>query len=84
LRNKTPAERALEVICAKAGVPFEEFQILLEKSQGINATERIFPQSSYMMVKDSYLKQSEIPQEEWAELFQHIKKPKRNFGKGTK
>lgn len=84
MRNKTPAERALEVICAMADVPFEEFQRLLEKSQGNNASERPFPQSSYKMVKDSYFNQSEIPQEEWGELFQHIQKPKSNFGKGNK
>jgi hypothetical protein len=28
-RNKTPAERALELVCAKAGISFAEFQVLL-------------------------------------------------------
>jgi len=84
MRNKTPAERALEVICTMADVPFEDFQILLEKSQGNNASERPFPQTSYKMVKNSYFNQSEIPQEEWGELLQHIKKPKSNFGKDMK
>ncbi len=46
-RNKTPAERALEVICTMAGVSFEEFEEQLKKSQGNTATERAFPESSY-------------------------------------
>ncbi len=30
-RNKTHAERALELICTMAGVPFNEFQEMLKK-----------------------------------------------------
>ena len=79
-RNKTPAERALEVICTMAGVSFEEFQEQLKKSQGNTATERAFPESSYDMVKTNYFKKSSISQSEWKELYQHITNPKSNFG----
>lgn len=79
-RNKTPAERALEVICTMAGVSFEEFQEQLKKSQGNTATERAFPKSSYNMVKTNYFKNSSINQSEWKELYQHITNPKSNFG----
>jgi hypothetical protein len=80
-RNKTPAERALEVICCMAGVPFKEFQELLEKSQGSKASVRAFPESSYNMVRDSYFKSSSISQAQWKELYEHTKNPKSNFGK---
>lgn len=79
-RNKTPAERALEVICSMAGVSFKEFEELLEKSQGSKATQRQFPESSYKMVKDNYFKHSSVSQTQWKELVDHIKKPKDNFG----
>ena len=46
-RNKTPAERALEVICTMAGVSFEEFQEQLEKSQGDKASKRAFPEQRF-------------------------------------
>ena len=59
-RNKTPAERALEVICTMAGVSFEEFQEQLEKSQGDKASKRAFPETSYNMVKTNYFKNSSI------------------------
>ena len=79
-RNKTPAERALEVICTMAGVSFDEFQELLKKSQGDKAREREFPESSYNMVKTNYFKNSSISQSEWKEIYQHISNPKSNFG----
>lgn len=79
-RNKTPAERALEVICTMAGVSFDEFQELLKKSQGDKAKEREFPESSYNMVKTNYFKNSSISQSEWEEIYQHISNPKSNFG----
>lgn len=79
-RNKTPAERALEVICTMAGVSFEEFQELLKKSQGNKASERDFPETSYNMVKTNYFKNSSINQQEWKELYQHITNPKSNYG----
>ena len=80
-RNKTPAERALEVICTMAGVSFKEFEELLEKSQGNKASKRDFPLSSYLMVKNSYFKNSSINQAQWKELYEHISNPKSNFGK---
>lgn len=80
-RNKTPAERALEVICTMADVSFEEFQEQLKKSQGNTATEREFPESSYNMVKTNYFKKSSISQQEWKDLYQHITNPKSNFGR---
>jgi cytochrome P450 len=73
-RNKTPAERALEVICTMAGIPFSEFEQLLKKSQGDRARERDFPESSYF-------NNSSISKDEWRKLFQHCKEPKSNFGK---
>jgi len=79
-RNKTPAERALEVICTMAGVSFEEFEEQLKKSQGNTATERAFPESSYKMVKKQYFKNSSISKTEWKEIYEHIKNPKANFG----
>ena len=79
-RNKTPAERALEVICTMAGVSFDEFLDQLEKSQGDKASKRDFPESSYHMVKTNYFKNSSISQTEWKEIYQHISKPKTNFG----
>jgi hypothetical protein len=82
MRNKTPAERALELICTMADIPFEDFEDLLRKSQGDKATERQFPQSSYRMVKKNYLKGSGIDKKQWNDLYQHLKKPKSNFGKG--
>ena len=39
-RNKTPAERALELICAKANLSYEEFIVLVEKSQGEKSKSR--------------------------------------------
>ena len=80
-RNKTPAERALEAICTMAGVPFKEFEELLEKSQGDKASERVFPESSYEMVRDSYFKNSSVSKAQWKELYEHISNPKTNFGK---
>jgi hypothetical protein len=80
-RNKTPAERALEVICSMAGVSFEEFEDLLKKSQGEKAGERSFPESSYEMVRKSYFKDSSITASQWRELYEHLKNPKTNFGK---
>ena len=80
-RNKTPAERALEAICTMAGVPFQEFEELLEKSQGNKASKRDFPESSYDMVRNSYFKNSSINQAQWKELYEHISNPKLTFGK---
>ena len=80
-RNKTPAERALEAICTMAGVSFKEFEELLEKSQGSKASKREFPESSYDMVRKSYFKNSSISQAQWKELYEHIQKPKSNYGK---
>ena len=77
-RNKTPAERALELICTMANVPFSEFQEMLKKSQ--ESSERAFPESSYYMVRKLYFKDSKISQAQWEELYQHIKSPKTNFG----
>lgn len=79
-RNKTPAERALEVICTMAGVSFEEFEEQLKKSQGDKSSERSFPESSYDMVKKQYFKNSSISQAQWKELYGHISNPKSNFG----
>lgn len=79
-RNKTPAERALEVICSMAGVPFKEFEELLENSQGDKASQRDFPESSYKMVKNNYFKNSSVSQDQWKDLVKHIKNPKDNFG----
>lgn len=79
-RNKTPAERSLEVICTMADVSFEEFEEQLKKSQGNTASERVFPKSSYDMVKKQYFKNSTISQSQWKELYQHISNPKSNFG----
>lgn len=79
-RNKTPAERALEVICSMAGMPFNEFEKLLEKSQGSKASYRDFPESSYKMVKNNYFKNSSVSQDQWRELANHIRSPKDNFG----
>jgi len=77
-RNKTPAERALELICTMANVPFSEFQEMLKKSQ--ESSERAFPETSYHMVKKQYFKDSEIREAQWQELYQHIKSPETNFG----
>lgn len=79
-RNKTPAERALEVICTMAGVSFEEFQEQLKKSQGDKASHRAFLESSYEMVKKSYFKNSSVSKAQWKELYEHITKPRDNFG----
>lgn len=79
-RRKTPAERALEVVCVMAGISFEEFQELLEKSQGDKASPREFPESSYNMVKNSYFKNSSLSQAQWKEIADHCKKPRTNFG----
>ena len=78
-RNKTPAERALELICTMAGVPFDEFQDLLKKSQG--TSEREFPEKSYEMVRNNYFEGSNITKAQWVELYAHIKSPRTKFGK---
>ena len=80
-RNKTPAERALEVICTMAGVSFKDFKCLPGKPQGDKATQRDFPESSYDMVRKSYFKNSSIKNDQWKELYEHIKNPRVNFGK---
>ena len=80
-RNKTPAERALELVCAKAGISFAEFQVLLSNSQGDKACEREFPKTSYLLVDKNYLASSALTQEDWLEIFNHLKSPKDNFGK---
>ena len=80
-KNKTPAERALEVICAMANVPFEDFCDLLERSQGDNASPRECPESSYNMVKHGYFKDSMITEDQWKDIFGHVSKPRKNFGK---
>ena len=80
-RNKNPAERALELVCAKAGVSFVEFQVLLSNSQGDKAHGRPFPETSYQLVEKSYLPSSALTKEDWLEIFNHLKSPKDNFGK---
>jgi hypothetical protein len=80
-RNKTPAERALELVCAKAGISFAEFQVLLSNSQGDKANERPFPETSYQLVEKNYLPSSALTQEDWLEIFNHLKSPNDNFGK---
>lgn len=80
-RNKTPAERALELICAKAGLSFEEFETLLLNSQGDKATIRSFPKRSYSLVKNNYLDDSSLEKAHWLNILNHVTKPKDNFGK---
>ena len=48
-RNWTPAERALQLICAMAEVSFEEYQSLLDKSQ--EATRKAANEGGYDIVK---------------------------------
>ena len=80
-RNKTPAERALELVCAKAGISFAEFQVLLSNSQGDKAKGRPFPETSSQLVEKNYLPSSALTQEDWLEIFNHLKSPNDNFGK---
>jgi len=79
-RNKTPAERALEVICSMSGMTFQEFQELLDKSQGDKASQRVFPETSYDMIKNRYFKNSSVNLAQWKELASHVKSPRDNFG----
>ena len=82
MRKKyTPAERALQLICAKAGVPFEEFQKLFEASQ--NQSYRNSPESSYRMVEKSYVPEAEGHKSLFRKMYSHITSPKSGFGKGS-
>jgi len=82
MRKKyTPAERALQLICAKAGVPFEEFQKLFEASQ--SQSYRDSPESSYKMVQSSYLPEAAGHEDLFKLMHEHIVSPKSGFGKGS-
>jgi len=78
-RNYTPAERALQLICAKAGASYEEFYALMEQSQG--KEPRTSPESSYKMVRENYLSDLETNSVDWAEMLNHVRSPKDQFGK---
>ena len=56
-RHYTPAERALQLICAKAGVPFEEFQKLFEASQNLELSK--FSRVIVSDVEKSYVPEAE-------------------------
>ena len=75
-RNKTPAERALELICAKANLSYEEFIVLVEKSQGEKASPRHMPEGSYDNIKLQYVANSGISESQWRLLLAHILHPK--------
>ena len=82
-RNKTPAERALEVICVLADVPYEDFCKVLEQSQGERCTPRPCPESSYDMVGKRYFRNALHqfpPRELWLKVLEHVKSPKIDFG----
>tara|TARA_Y100001973_G_scaffold91179_1_gene139548 strand:- start:634 stop:891 length:258 start_codon:yes stop_codon:yes gene_type:complete len=79
-RNYTPAERALQLICAKAGASYEEFCKLMEQSQG--KEPRVSPKSSYKMLIERYLSDLETNAVDWAEMLNHVRGPKRGFGSG--
>jgi len=79
-RNYTPAERALQLICAKAGLSYEEFCELMEKSQG--KEPRVSPRSSYKMVRENYLSDLETNSEDWEAMLEHVRGPKKGFGSG--
>ena len=79
-RNYTPAERALQLICAKAGCNYEEFAKLMEQSQG--KSPRTSPKSSYKMLVERYLSDLETNAVDWSEMLNHIRSPKRGFGSG--
>lgn len=83
-RNYSPAERALQLICAKAGVPYSQFLKLWEQSQELSRRES--PESSYRMVQKSYLPSAEgQPSAEplaYRKMYEHIVSPKKGFGKG--
>lgn len=81
-RNYTFAERALQLICAKAGLPYEEFEKMLEASHHITkmGDYRKSPESSYNMVRNSYhLDFYEVRVAK--AMLEHVKGPKTNFGK---
>tara|TARA_Y100000592_G_scaffold94261_1_gene158738 strand:- start:6567 stop:6824 length:258 start_codon:yes stop_codon:yes gene_type:complete len=83
-RNYSPAERALQLICAKAGLPYREFLKLWEQSQSL--PRRGTPESSYLMVEKSYVTRTEgqpvAEQRTYQEMYAHIVSPKKGFGKG--
>ena len=78
-RNYTPAERALQLICAKAGASYEEFNSLMSQSQG--KEPRTSPESSYKMVKHNYLSDLETNAVDWAEMLNHVRSPRDGFGR---
>lgn len=82
-RNYTFAERALQLICAKAGVPYEEFEKMLEASYHITkmGEYRKSPESSYNMVRNSYKLHDGLTEDVCKAMFEHIKGPKSHFGK---
>ena len=79
-RKYTPAERALQLICAKAGIPFQEFQKLFEASQ--SQSFRSSPESSYRMVQKNYLPEASEHQDLFRSMLAHVVSPKSGFGKG--
>jgi hypothetical protein len=79
-RNYTPAERALQLICAKAGLSYEEFCKLMEQSQG--KEPRVSPENSYKMVQENYLSDLETNAEDWAEMLNHVRGPRNGYGSG--
>jgi len=78
-RNYTPAERALQLICAKAGASYKEFYALMEQSQG--KEPRTSPESSYKMVRENYLSDLETNAVDWTEMLNHIRSPRDKFGR---
>jgi len=79
-RNYTPAERALQLICAKAGLSYEEFSKLMEQSQG--KEPRVSPRNSYKMVQENYLSDLVTFAEDWEAMLDHVRGPKSGYGSG--
>lgn len=79
-RNYTPAERALQLVCAKAGLSYERFCELMAQSQG--KTPRVSPESSYRMVKESYCTDIETNVEDYSKMLEHVVGPKSGYGSG--
>ena len=80
-RNYTAAERALQLICAKAGLSYKGFCELMAQSQG--KEPRVSPESSYNMVQGKYLTDLDIKPEDWDKMLSHVRGPRNGYGSGN-
>lgn len=77
-RNYTPAERALALIGALAGIPRGEVnEALVTSFETTKGVSRTIPPTSFDMLLTRYAKAFDaVPQEVWAAAWEHATSPK--------